>query len=52
MYLYRTQNKAPLFVVLYWFEIITEFMLKRKHLKGPWQYALVYQSSMVVTTGI
>ena len=52
IYLYHAQNKAPLFVVLYWVEIITEFIFKSKHLEGPWQYALVCQSSMVVSTGI
>lgn len=52
IYLYHAQNKAPLFVVLYWVEIITEFIFKSKHLEGPWQYALVCQSSMVVSTGM
>ena len=28
LYLYHAQNKAPLFVVLYWVEIITEFIFK------------------------
>ena len=41
LYLYHAQNKAPLFVVLYWVEIITEFIFKSKHLEEPWQYALV-----------